>query len=149
MKALRPRLEKHEQADGVALLRLIGAEVYISGTRRRRGDYQGTMQTPGIPDVEAFLPDPYAKFATRRLLKWEVKSEAGISSSAQAHYEMLCQSANIDHVVGPFRMLKQWLRDAGYLSDDGTRVVRPMAGRSSPASRSVTGIRSRPSVTPG
>jgi hypothetical protein len=26
------------------------------GTTRRRGDYPGTMQTPGIPDLMAFLP---------------------------------------------------------------------------------------------
>lgn len=48
--------EKAVQAQIVHLLRSIGANVYVLGTTRRKGDHQGTMQTPGIPDLYVFLP---------------------------------------------------------------------------------------------
>ena len=40
----------------VTLLRHVGAEVYVLGTRRPKGDHPGTCQTPGLCDVLAFLP---------------------------------------------------------------------------------------------
>jgi hypothetical protein len=124
MTCLPKRLERHEQADGVALLRLLGAKVYISGTVRRSGDYQGTMQTPGIPDVEAFLPYPEGKMTTLRLLKWEVKRDGGRLSVAQQEYRRWIDKTDVDYVVGSFQALKDWLIACGYLSEDGTRIVR-------------------------
>jgi hypothetical protein len=51
--------EKVEQARILELLRAIGAAVYVSGTVRPRTDaHHGTCQTPGIPDLCAFLPGP-------------------------------------------------------------------------------------------
>jgi hypothetical protein len=48
-----PRIpEKVIQQQIVTLLRSIGAQVWVLGTRRKRGDYQGTMQTPGLPDCD-------------------------------------------------------------------------------------------------
>jgi hypothetical protein len=67
--------EKTEQAHGVQLLRSLGAKVYVLGGHRRAGDYQGTMQTEGLPDVEAFLP---VRGTRRRVfLKWECKAVGG------------------------------------------------------------------------
>lgn len=57
MKRLRLP-EKAVQQQIVHLLRSLGAHVYEIGTRRRRQDYPGTMQSPGIPDLVAFLPPP-------------------------------------------------------------------------------------------
>ena len=37
------------------LLKTVGAAVYKIGTKRKKDDYQGTMQTPGIPDLCAFV----------------------------------------------------------------------------------------------
>jgi hypothetical protein len=52
-----PRVsERAEQSHIVQLLRTVGGQVYVLGTTRRRGDYAGTMQTPGLPDLLAFLP---------------------------------------------------------------------------------------------
>ena len=54
------QLEKDIQADIVKLLETVGAAVYRIGTTRKKGDHQGTMQTPGIPDLCAFVPVPYS-----------------------------------------------------------------------------------------
>jgi hypothetical protein len=48
--------ERVQQAHIIRLVRTIGGVVYVLGTVRRRGDYQGTMQTPGISDLLVFLP---------------------------------------------------------------------------------------------
>jgi hypothetical protein len=88
-RAQRPRIsEKAEQQAIVDLLRLIGAKVYILGTKRRKGDYPGTMQTTGIPDLYAFLPE----CGTRpRTSVWiEVKAADGHPSGAQLDFETLC-----------------------------------------------------------
>src|SRR3990167_434408 len=115
------RPEKVEQAHGVRLLRLIGAAVYVSGTVRRRGYYQGTMQTPGIPDVEAWLPWPPRGTSsdagpTRQQLKWEAKRAGGRLSPAQQAYQRHCRDAGVAHVVGPVDALRAWLIGAGYLN---------------------------------
>ena len=114
------RPEKVEQAHGVRLLRLIGAAVYVSGTVRRKGDYQGTMQTPGIPDVEAWLPWPQDTSSdagpTRRPLKWECKRAGGQLSPEQEAYRQHCLDAGVAHVVGPLDSLVAWLVGAGYLA---------------------------------
>ena len=50
------QLEKQIQADIVKLLETVGAAVYKIGTTRKKGDHQGTMQTPGIPDLSRSCP---------------------------------------------------------------------------------------------
>ena len=119
------RLEKHEQAQGVQMLLSIGAAVYVSGTVRRRDDaYHGTMQTPGIPDVEAFLRVPGAAPA-RVLLKWEVKrAKGGRVSPAQAEYRQRCVEAGVAHVVGPFQALVDWLVAHGYVREQQLPAYR-------------------------
>lgn len=121
----RPRREKFEQADGIRLLRTLGAAIYESGTRRPAGDYQGTRQTPGIPDVEVFLP---ARIVRRqvdgvmrdlalepRLLKWECKSATGRLSPAQQAYRACCLAAHVAHVAGDLTALIAWLVAEGYV----------------------------------
>src|SRR3990167_11056267 len=53
---IRRHPERAEQAACLKILRLLGAEVYVLGTTRKRGDHPGTMMTPGLPDLYAFLP---------------------------------------------------------------------------------------------
>jgi hypothetical protein len=99
--------EKVEQAHIVQLLRSIGATVYTLGTRRRRGDYPGTMQTPGIADVFAFLPPK-----TRQrwvLLAVEVKAEGGRLRPEQVRFRELCLWADVAYVVGPLDAVITWL----------------------------------------
>ena len=93
-------LEKHEQSAGVGLLRWLGCTVYVLGTSRRAGDYQGTNQTPGLADVEAWLPD------AKGILFWEVKSQTGTASAAQLELQRLAlaceeRGCGIWHVLGP------------------------------------------------
>lgn len=104
------RLEKHEQADIVRLLRSLGWAVYVLGTRRRTGDYQGTMQSPGIPDLEAFSPPP-----KRAMLKIEVKAKGGRLRPEQAVYQDLCRDADIAHLVGGVDEAVSWLIANGFL----------------------------------
>lgn len=109
------RYEKAEQSDGIRLLQFLGAKVYVLGTRRRRGDYQGTMQTPGIPDVHCFLPRRHGVAATP-MLQWEVKrSRGGRTSPAQLAYEQSCHTAGIHYVRGDVAALTAWLLDHGYV----------------------------------
>lgn len=111
---LRPPLEKVEQQEGVKLLRMLGSHVYILGTKRRAGDYQGTNQTPGIADVEAFLPAKAGHPA--RILKWEVKRERGSKASPdQVRYAGHCTRAGVAYVIGTARTLTAWLVAEGYL----------------------------------
>jgi hypothetical protein len=116
------RRERDEQADGLKLLGAIGACVYVSGTVRPKGDTPGTRQTPGIPDVEVFLP---ARDGRRRLLKWEVKrSTGGRLSPAQREYQALCAAADVAHVVGPCDALLAWLEAHGYVRADQLTAER-------------------------
>lgn len=124
-RTFAPRVsEKTEQAHGVCLLKTLGADVFVSGTVRRRGDHPGTMQTPGIPDVEVWLPlarsarDRAIGILPRRLLKWEVKAVDGRLRPEQIAYQQLCIDAGIDYVVGPCNTLIEWLMAHAYLSPD-------------------------------
>ncbi len=122
----KPRLEKHEQADGVQLLRTLGAAVYVLGTVRPRGDHPGTCMTPGLCDVMAFLPMGVGE---RQFLCWEVKSATGRLRPEQAAFREHCVSAGVDYVVGDLNALMKWLVSAGYLSADQlpadrSRVIR-------------------------
>jgi hypothetical protein len=120
-----PRLERHEQADGIRLLRSLGGQVYESGTIARPGSgpHRPTCQTPGIPDVEVYLPAP--RFGrglpagqTRVLLKWEAKRPGGRLSPAQVDYQRLARAAGVHHVAGDLNALLTWLVGAGYLRAD-------------------------------
>ena len=115
MSKPRPRLERYEQADGVKLLRILGAAVYVLGTVRPRGDHPGTCMTSGLPDVQCFLP---MRGDVRRFLCWEVKSAAGRLRQEQAEFRAYCIDAGVHHVVGDLTALMAWLVGAGYLTSD-------------------------------
>ncbi len=116
--------EKGEQQGIVKLLRSLGATVYVIGTRRRRGDYQGTMMSPGLPDLEVFLPlSPVLKGSAGprvgvRLIKIEVKAPGGRLRPEQRAYQALCVAADIDHIVGGLDDVIAWLIAQRYLRSD-------------------------------
>lgn len=117
-----PRVsEKVEQAHIVQLLRSIGAKVIVLGTTRRKGDYQGTMQTPGVADLEVFLP---IYVGMREFMKIEVKSDGGRLSPAQKDYQQWCQEANITHVVGGLDAVIAKLVELGYLKAENVAHYR-------------------------
>lgn len=118
LRALQPPRvpEKVEQAHGVQLLRSIGGKVYVLGGHRRKGDYQGTMQTEGIADVFAFIPVR----GERRwvFLAWECKAYGGRMRPEQREFEALCTDAGITHIAGPFDVLIEWLAARGFVKAD-------------------------------
>lgn len=145
-RSAAPRVsEKSEQAHIVQLLRSLGARVYIIGTTRRRGDHQGTMQTPGIPDLMAFLPlrswgkcpcsgtdvsectcDSCGANRTVRdvLLFIECKAKGGRLRPEQATFRALAQAARIAHVVGDLNAVIEWCIENGYLRPDSVPHYR-------------------------
>ena len=90
--------EKVEQAHIVQLLRAIGASVYVLGTRRPRGDFHGTRQTAGLPDVLSILPRGLG------VLFVEVKATGGRLRPEQAQFRDQCGTCaepyRVHHVVG-------------------------------------------------
>jgi len=110
----RRQPERAIQAGGVKLLCSLGAKIYVLGTTRRKGDYYGTMQTPGLPDVLAFLP-AYGMTRPARLLCWEAKAPKGRMSVPQVTFAQHCHDAGVAHVVGDLDALIAWLISNGYL----------------------------------
>lgn len=133
--------ERGEQAGIVKLLRSLGAKVYTLGTTRRSGDFMGTMQTPGLPDVIAFLPASSALTQTgassdacratpRRLLFVEVKAPGGRLRPEQVEFREASLAANLAHVVGGLDVVVAWLIANGYLRD--SQVPHDRARQESP-----------------
>jgi len=117
----RAKPEAAEQEKALRLLRSMGARVWVAGTTRKRGDYQGTMQTPGLPDLPfVFLRrgDGYT------LLVVEVKSPTAARSiragrsPEQLEVARLCELANIHYFCGDCDGLIGWLISHGFLRAD-------------------------------
>ncbi len=114
------RLEKHEQADTVRLIERLGGKCYVLGTRRPKGDYQGTRQTPGVADVLAFLPPRHTDAGPIFLERWtllciEQKTARGRLSAPQVEFRQLCLAAGVNHVSGDARAVAAYLKQGGWL----------------------------------
>ena len=118
------RLEKTEQAETVTLLQTVGAAVYVIGTRRPRGkpcatcgafvpDHQGTCQTPGLPDLVAFLPGHGA--GERRILFVEQKARGGRYSPDQLMFRALVEQSPAAYIGGTLDDVVFWLEGRGYV----------------------------------
>lgn len=114
--------ERVEQLGIRRLMLSLGAKEYVLGTTRRKGDYAGTMQTPGIPDLQFFLPEKRARFDaeakpfTRRLVIVEAKrAKGGRFSAPQIEYRGLTQAAGVDYIGGCLDDVIAWLVREGYL----------------------------------
>ena len=111
-------LEKEIQADIVEMLETVGAKVYRIGTTRKKGDYQGTMQTPGIPDLLAFVAVPLSLHVSPRMMLvqlWiEVKRPGGTMSVAQRAFRSRALEAACEHVVGGVDEVLAWLKAKGW-----------------------------------
>lgn len=112
---LKPQAEKAEQAAIVMLLERLGAKIWVLGTRRPKGDYPGTRQTPGLPDLLVCLPR-CARLGWRMTrLEIEVKTKQGRTSDAQLEYQALCRATGISHILGGLDDVLAWLRARGYV----------------------------------
>lgn len=137
-----PRVsEKAHQSHGVQLMRGLGGKVYVIGhpSPNDGRQHRGTGQTPGVPDVLAFLP-PRRRIAgmdcrtAKRymetlkvqvpddarpvLLFWEAKAKGGRLRPEQAEFRALCQDAQVEHVVGDFDALIGRLAALHYVNPD-------------------------------
>jgi hypothetical protein len=115
-RAISRQPEKGVQVAVVQLLRAVGSSVYVLGTRRRRGEHQGTMQSPGLPDVIAFLPRALG------MVFVEVKAPGGRLRPEQAAFRTSClelaaRAPRVYHIVGGVDALLPLLR--------GLNLVRP------------------------
>jgi hypothetical protein len=136
---MRNQPEKIIQQQIVTLLRSIGATVYVLGVHRRRGDYPGTMQTPGLPDLYAFLPfslgvsnrDGVVEGSVTPNSVWiEVKAPGGRLSEAQWAFRIACVTKSIGHVIGGVDEVLAFLVAGGWLKADGVAHYRRPAAHS-------------------
>lgn len=111
----RQQPERAEQAEIVKLLRMLGASVYVLGTTRKRGDYQGTCMTPGIPDLYVLWPSADETQCFERGMWIEVKSATGRLSAAQRRFQAECHGAGIQHLVGGLDAVIAWCQQNGKL----------------------------------
>jgi len=108
--------ERAIQSHIVQLLRSLGGDVWELGTTRSTRDFHmGTRQTPGLPDVIAFLP---VRPAAKRMLIVEAKAPGGRLRPQQKLFRECCQASSVDHVVGGLDEVIAWLIVYGYLKRD-------------------------------
>jgi hypothetical protein len=122
-----PRMpESLHQAQIMNLLRSIGAQPFTIGTRRRRGDFQGTCQTPGLPDIFSFLPaPPLSTNVTPALSVWvEVKGAGGRLRPEQIAFRAQCERARQAYVVGGVDQVASFLISGGWLKADNVAHYR-------------------------
>lgn len=101
--------EKQEQAAIIDLLRSIGASVYVLGTVRRKGDHPGTMQTPGLPDLFAFIP-----YQDVDIPLWiEVKRRGGKLSEPQREFHRQVGRSSMESIVGGVDDVLKYLQECG------------------------------------
>ena len=114
--------ERVIQSHIVQLLRTLGAKVWELGTTRSRKDHHmGTRQTPGLPDVIAFLP---TKHGERHLLIVEAKAPKGRMRPAQLEFRDCCLEAHVAHVTGDLDAVIAWLVQTGYLRAENVAHYR-------------------------
>jgi hypothetical protein len=97
----------------VKLLKLCGAHVWVLGGRRRKGDFPGTMQTPGLADVYAVVPGRDGEMWP---LWWEVKAKGGRVRPEQLEFREFNTQACIDSLIGGLDVLEQYLESLGHLT---------------------------------
>lgn len=117
-----PVLEKIVQQQCVALLRSLGGKVWVLGTRRAAGDHQGTRQTPGFPDVVAFLRGTCVFL--------EVKAVGGRLRPEQAEFRAAAETcgAPVFHIVGGVDDLFAWLVAQGIVKPENVPHQRLREG---------------------
>lgn len=123
--------ERVVQQQIVHLLRSLGAQVWVLGTTRRRGDYHGTMMSPGLPDLIASVRG--------HMLMVECKAAGGRLRPEQRVFQQACQDCGVAHVVGGVDEVVAWLVAQGILRADAVaHYRRPAESANAPAQRSRT-----------
>lgn len=134
--------EKVEQAQTVVLLKTIGADVYVLGTKRptptgtcprcqgfvvlKDRKYFATHQTPGVSDLFAALPAKNGQ--PRRWLFNESKAVGGRPSPEQVAFRQVVLETGALHVLGGLDAVIATLIQEGYLSAGQVPHYRLPAG---------------------
>ena len=132
---VRQQPEKIEQSQIIKLWQHLGGKVYIIGTKRPRGkpcpkcgtfvpEFQGTCQTPGIPDLYGFLPT--SRYSTTGIMEpgrtvslWlEAKAPGGRMSDDQKEFRDHCIASGTIHVVGGVNEFIAFLIEGGWIRAD-------------------------------
>ena len=95
--------ERQIRAEGVRLLRALGCRVEVFSENR------ATRNTPGVPDVYAFLPNG------RGTVWWETKVPGGVMRPAQLDFERRCLMCGQPYVRGGLAELCHFLAGLGIL----------------------------------
>ena len=95
--------EREIRAEGVKLLRALGCRVEVFSENR------ATRNTPGVPDVYAFLPQGRGTFW------WEAKATGGTISDGQVEFERRCLMCGQPYVRGGLAELRHFLAGLGIL----------------------------------
>ena len=126
MARLPVRSERVEQAHIIQVARTLGARVYVLGTVRRRGDYPGTMQTAGLPDLWMVLPLVWRGARWVSVvgggLWWEVKRQGGRRTPAQMQFADECDMAGVAYGWGDCDAFIRWCREHGLLRGEIART---------------------------
>lgn len=127
--------EKVIQEQTKALLRTIGAKVYVIGRPPRRdATHKGTGIGVGLPDLYAILPDAprYCGAGMAAHGLWiECKAAGGRLRPAQREFAERCEAAGIAHIVGGVDDVIAYLLDNGYLLPSSVPHYRLPEGRRS------------------
>ena len=122
---MRRQPEKQAQRAVCALIKLLGGQVWVLGTRRRRTDYQGTMMSPGLPACWFMFP-PRRDLGA--IAGWiEVKAPRGRLSAAQIAFRAACVESGVVHLVGGLDSFVAWCVAQGRVKAD--QVAPDRAGR--------------------
>jgi hypothetical protein len=124
--------EAVEQEHIKQFIRSVGGSVWVVGTRRPKTDRPGTFQTPGIPDLLAFIPVPDRvgdRMWKRRVFVFiEVKRTKGSRIRQEQHdFRRECQEANVEHIVGSFDAVVQWAIARGVVREENVPHYRRSA----------------------
>jgi hypothetical protein len=138
----RRQPERYAQGAIVQLLRTVGCQAWTLGTTRRRGDHHGTMQTPGLPDLLAFLPRGLG------LLCIEVKAPKGRLRPEQEVFRnaaLACEAPYmVHHVVGGLDAVIAYLISLGLLQAQNVPHYRvPLAHQHEDAQDETDAFRAR------
>lgn len=122
-------LEKVEQAHVIQAAESVGGVVIVIGTVRRGSKcpscgawvqgHMGTQQTPGLADLEIYLPVHSMIARSRELVKWETKrAKGGRFSPEQVTYRDTCTAAGVTYGSGCLDDFLSLLVDRGLVKAD-------------------------------
>lgn len=117
------------------LARTVGCVVIVIGTVRRGSacpkcgawvqGHMGTQQTPGLSDLEVWLPERASTVrGQRELVKWESKAVGGRLSAEQQTYRDLCAQSGVTWGSGTYADFEQFMVARGLVKAENVPHYR-------------------------